>query len=95
MPKTFTLVAVPEMVYGRDHRKHLEYVNFIATSGTTTYKWFATNMGTYEDDFAQIVTSDEARSIVQRLRHGETVSFSGVFDYDELRSHDWGGASNK
>ena len=67
MAGTFALTAIPRLLRDGDHKGHLEYVTFIATDGTYTKKWSATNTGTFAADFARIVPPGNAQSILERL----------------------------
>ena len=80
-------MAIPDLIVESDRVKHQEYITFIATDGRAKHKWFSTNTGPCEADFAKIVNEIEARAIVERLRRGDIVTFSELFDYEELRTH--------
>lgn len=85
--------TIPWLLPEGDHKGHLEYVTFIATDGIETYKWSTTNTGTYVQDFALILDAGNAPHILDELRRGNTVLFSGLFELDQV-VHQFGGASN-
>jgi hypothetical protein len=52
-------------------------VTFVVQHGTIEEKWTGVNLGTFADDFAQIVDAGTAVAILRRLRSGERVVFPG------------------
>jgi hypothetical protein len=94
VPGLFTLTAIPDLCPADEHKGHLEYVTFIATDGVDTHKYWTTDTGTLKNDFAQIMTQDEAMEILARLSAGETVVFPGLFRLEDLHKNRFGGASS-
>ena len=84
MPPIFKLVAIPSLLIEGDFRGHLETVTFVATSDGESREWWSVNAGTYETDFAKIVSPELARDIVSRLREGETVEFPNRYELQEI-----------
>jgi hypothetical protein len=89
----FTLTAIPHLLPEGEHKGHLEYVQFVAMEGSVKHKWSSVNVGTYAEDFAKIVPTDLARLILSRLRNGETVTFPGLWDLEQIK-HQFGGNGN-
>jgi hypothetical protein len=84
MHPLYKLVAIPSLLTEGENIGHLETVTFIATSDSETYKWLSVNAGTYESDFATIVSPERSRDIVNRLREGETVEFPNRYELEEI-----------
>jgi hypothetical protein len=93
MAEPFVLTAIPQLLPEGPFKGHLEHVQFIASDGCTTHKWWSTNTGTYGDDFARIMPRAEANSLLSRLRQGETVTLPGFWAIDEVK-HKFGGVGN-
>jgi hypothetical protein len=87
------LTAIPCLLPEGEHKGHLEYVTFIATDGSYSKKWFATNIGTFAEDFAKIVPCCNAANILDRLRRGEPVLFPGLYELNQVL-HQFGGVGN-
>ena len=94
MEGKFALTAIPKLLHEGEERARLEYVTFIATDGSETHHWIATNTGTYAQDFALVVDAGNAQNILTRLHRGETVLFPGLFDLAEIK-HTFRGSSNE
>jgi hypothetical protein len=83
----FTLTAIPLLLREGVRKEHLEYITFIVNDGVDTHQWSLTNIGTFDEDFANIVPAANARDLLNRLRQGETVQFPGSFDLGEVFHH--------
>ncbi|RZU39312.1 hypothetical protein [Edaphobacter modestus] len=94
MAEPFTLTAIPNLLPEGEFKGHLETITFVASDGYTTHKWWSTNIGTYAEDFAKVIPSEEANVILARLRAGETVTFPGFWAIDEIK-HKFGGPGNE
>jgi len=83
----YKLVAAPHLLPAGDFKGHLETVTFIAASDSDpkTHKWWAVNTGTFEKDFARIVSPELAQNIVFRLRRGEIVEFPNRYELAEVK----------
>jgi hypothetical protein len=84
MPPMYKLVAIPSLLIEGEFKGHLETVTFVATSESESHKWWSVNAGTYETDFAKIVSPELSRDIVSRLRGGETVEFPNRYELQEI-----------
>jgi hypothetical protein len=84
MPPMYKLVAIPSLLIEGDFKGHLETVTFVATSESESHKWWSVNAGTYETDFAKIVSLELSRDIVRRLRDGETVEYPNLYELQEI-----------
>ena len=91
MPPMYKLVAIPSLLIEGDFKGHLETVTFVATSESENHKWWSVNAGTYESDFAKIVSPELSRDIVSRLREGETVEFPNRYELEQIES-EFGGS---
>jgi hypothetical protein len=83
VPATYSLTAIPWPL--GDNRGQLEYVLFVATDGTQTRKWSATNTGSYIEDLRRIIPLGNAQDIYVHLLRGEPVLFPGLFDLEHVR----------
>ena len=86
MPPMYKLVAIPSLLTEGDFKGHLETVTFVATSESESHKWWSVNAGTYENDFAKIVSPELSRDIVSRLREAETVEFPNRYELQQIES---------
>ena len=86
MPSMYKLVAVPSLLTEGEFQGHLETVTFVATSDGDTRKWWSVNAGTYESDFAKIVSPELSTNIMNRLREGETVEFPNLYELEEIEA---------
>jgi transcriptional accessory protein Tex/SPT6 len=82
----YKLVAIPSLLTEGDFKGHLETVTFVVTSESESHKWWSVNAGTYETDFAKIVSPELSRDIVSRLREGETVEFPNRYELQQVES---------
>jgi hypothetical protein len=80
----FILRAVPDIVPAGRHKGYLAYVTFFATDGSTTYRWFSTNVDGYLSEFAKLVDWQTAESIYEKLCSGEIASFPSEWSLDVL-----------
>jgi hypothetical protein len=80
----YKLVAIPSLLLEGDFKGCLETVTFIASSETETRKWWSVNSGTYESDFAKIVSPELSSDLVSRLRDGETVEFPNRYELEQI-----------
>jgi hypothetical protein len=85
-PPMYKLVAIPSLLLEGDFKGHLETVTFVATSESDSRRWWSVNAGTYEADFAKIVSRELSSNIVSRLREGETVEFPNRYDLAQIES---------
>ena len=93
MSEPFTLTAIPSVLREGKDKGHLEFVTFVAKNGAIEEQWTGVNVGTFADDFAQIVDAGSAVAILRRLRSGEKVVFPGFWHLDEIK-HRFGGSGN-
>lgn len=84
MPPMYKLTAIPSLLLEGDFKGHLETVTFVATSEIDTRKWWSVNSGSYERDFAKIVSQELSSDIVSRLREGETVEFPNRYELEQI-----------
>jgi hypothetical protein len=85
MPSIYKLVAAPHLLPAGDFQGHLETVTFIAANEHESHKWWAVNVGTFEKDFAKIVSPELAANIVFRLRKGEIVEFPNRYELAQVK----------
>jgi hypothetical protein len=85
MSEPFTLTAIPGVLRVGEDKGHLEFVTFVAQNGAIEEKWTGMNVGTFADDFAQIVDAGTAVAILRRLRSGEKVVFPGFWHLEEIK----------
>jgi hypothetical protein len=70
MARTYKLKAEPSLLVEGPFKGHLETVTFLATADGEEHKWWAVNVGTFEQDFSKIVSPELAKHIVMELRAG-------------------------
>jgi hypothetical protein len=85
MAEMYKLVAVPFLLLEGDFKGHLETVTFVAETEEKSHKWWAVNVGTFEKDFAQVVSPELATHIVSKLRAGETVEFPNRYELEQVQ----------
>jgi hypothetical protein len=82
----YKLIAAPHLLPAGDFKGHLETVTFIAANDKETHRWWGVNVGTFEQDFARIVSPEMAEHIVRRLRNGEVVEFPNLYELADVKN---------
>jgi hypothetical protein len=82
----YKLIAAPHLLPAGDFKGHLETVTFIAANDQEAHRWWAVNVGTFEQDFARIVSPEMAEHIVLRLRKGEVVEFPNRYELADVKN---------
>jgi hypothetical protein len=85
MPPVYKLVAAPHLLPAGDFQGYLETVTFIAANEKESHKWWAVNVGTFENDFMKIVSPELAANIMSRLRRGEIVEFPNRYELAQVK----------
>jgi hypothetical protein len=86
MAEMYKLVAVPFLLSEGDFKGRLETVTFVAEAEHESHQWRAVNVGTFEKDFAEVVSPELASHIVSKLRAGETVEFPNRYELNQVQS---------
>ena len=84
MTGNLVLVAFPNLLAGGDFKGYLQSVTFTATNGSDLHQWSTTNIVRVEVGLKSVLHPDIAAGCMERLRAGETVTFPGRWELNEI-----------
>ena len=84
MSGPYTITITPTLLAEGAHKGQLEYLQFIATDGSNTHKWWSVNTGTLAQDLRALF-GEWGPGILKRLRAGETVKLPRTLTLEEAR----------
>ena len=82
----YTLFAIPSLFAAGPYRGELEGITFIAQSTQRTIRWFAVNCGQFDKAFAELVSFDAARQLMNTLRSGASVHVPGTYRFEQFNT---------
>ena len=86
MSDTYRITVRPHLLREGPDKGHMEYIEFIATSGDYTMGWHETNYGQLPESFRRLVPAAIADNLIAILRTNEEVTFPGRYTAEQVQS---------
>jgi hypothetical protein len=83
---TYRITVRPHFLREGDFKGHMEYVEYIATSGDDTIGWHETNYGQLAESFRRLVPAAIADNLISILHMGDEVTLPGHYTGEQVQS---------
>ena len=83
---TYTLFAMPSLFAKGPFTGELKGITFLAISPNKTVRWFALNVGQFDNLFSELLSHGIAQQLMSSLRRGRGIQFPGEYRPDQFAS---------